>query len=155
MVCLQISGEAAFKWRDSYGQHCKVFNLLQRSILPLGYQLTASTEERVGKVLSERISIRPTIAQSKHAKSKFVRVCSIAKTLLWAQLWMISVRLDSLIDDQFDKIDRHQIDKKLIAFNSFACRFWLQQSSIRPDGNHRSIKKTRNGKYFLSFRYTL
>ena len=52
MFYLQINGEAAFKWRDSYGQPCKVFNLLQRSILPLGYQLMASAEERVGKAFS-------------------------------------------------------------------------------------------------------
>ena len=55
MFYLQINGEAAFKWRDSYGQPCKVFNLLQRSILPLGYQLMASAEERVGKAFSESI----------------------------------------------------------------------------------------------------
>lgn len=29
MFYLQINGEAAFKWRDSYGQPCKVFNLLR------------------------------------------------------------------------------------------------------------------------------
>ena len=58
MFYLQINGEAAFKWRDSYGQPRKVFNLLQRSILPLGYQLVASAEERVGKAFSESISIK-------------------------------------------------------------------------------------------------
>ena len=55
MFYLQINGEAAFKWRDSYSQPCKVFNLLQRSILPLGYKLMASAEERVGKAFSESI----------------------------------------------------------------------------------------------------
>lgn len=55
MFYIQLNGEVAFKWREVCSQPCKVFNLLQRSILPLGYHLTASAEERVGKALSESI----------------------------------------------------------------------------------------------------
>ena len=51
MFHLQVSGEALWKWRDV----CKpgaLFELLQASILPLGYQLPDSACERVGDVVA-------------------------------------------------------------------------------------------------------
>jgi len=55
MYHLQLNGEAAYKWREVYRQPRTVFQLLQRSILPLGYQLMASAEERVGRAISASI----------------------------------------------------------------------------------------------------
>ena len=53
MFYLQINGEAAFKWRDSCGQPCKVFNLLQRSILPgCGYSNKGSNNSALKPLFS-------------------------------------------------------------------------------------------------------
>ena len=41
MYYLQLNGEVAYKWREVYRQPRTAFQLLQRSILPLGYQLMA------------------------------------------------------------------------------------------------------------------
>jgi len=57
MFHLQINGEAVLKWREVYGSPRTVFELLQRSILPIGYELKASGLERIGNALGE--SIRP------------------------------------------------------------------------------------------------
>ena len=46
MFHLQINGEAVLKWREVYGRPRTVFDLLQRSILPVGYELKASGQER-------------------------------------------------------------------------------------------------------------
>ncbi|XP_078346908.1 uncharacterized protein LOC144632181 [Oculina patagonica] len=55
MFYLQINGEAVLKWRDVYGRPRTVFDLLQRSILPLGYGLKPSAQERVGNALRESV----------------------------------------------------------------------------------------------------
>ena len=51
MYYLQLNGEVAHKWREVYRQPRTAFQLLQRSILPLGYQLMASAEERVRRAM--------------------------------------------------------------------------------------------------------
>ena len=55
MFHLQLNGEVLFTWRQAHGRPQTVFDLLQRSILPLGYELKASGQERVGNALSESI----------------------------------------------------------------------------------------------------
>ena len=69
MFYLQINGEAVLKWRDVYGRPRTVFNLLQRSILPLGYGLKPSAQERVGNALRE--SIRRFPKKIGNTKKKF------------------------------------------------------------------------------------
>ena len=54
MYYLQLSGEVAYKWREVYWKPRTAFQLLQRSILPLGYQLMESAEERVGPESNRR-----------------------------------------------------------------------------------------------------
>ena len=51
MFHLQVSGEALWNWRDVCGPGT-LFDLLQASILPLGYQLHDSACERVGDVVA-------------------------------------------------------------------------------------------------------
>ena len=51
MFHLQLNGEVLFTWRQAHGRPQTVFDLLQRSILPLGYELKASGQERVGNAL--------------------------------------------------------------------------------------------------------
>jgi len=55
MFHLQINGEVVYKWRDVYGRPRTVCDLLQASILPLGYEMTESVRERVGKTTAESI----------------------------------------------------------------------------------------------------
>ena len=55
MFYLEINSEAVLKWRDVYGRPRTEFNLLQRSILPLGYGLKPSAQERVGNALRESV----------------------------------------------------------------------------------------------------
>ena len=47
MFHLQINGETIWKWREVYGHSSVLFDLLQRSILPLGYELKELSRERV------------------------------------------------------------------------------------------------------------
>ena len=56
MFYLQINGEAVWKRREIYAYPLTVFDLLQRSILPLGHELTASAQARVGNPFA--VSIR-------------------------------------------------------------------------------------------------
>ena len=55
MFHLQLNGKVLFTWRQAHGRLQTVFDLLQRSILPLGYELKASGQERVGNALSKSI----------------------------------------------------------------------------------------------------
>ena len=55
MYYIQLNGEVAYKWREVYWKPRTAFQLLQRSILPLGYQLMASAEERVGRAIGMSI----------------------------------------------------------------------------------------------------
>ena len=55
MFHLQINGEAVYKWREVYGRPRTVFDLLQASILPVGYQMKESARERVGNTTAESI----------------------------------------------------------------------------------------------------
>ena len=55
MYYLQLNGEVIYNWRQVHGRPQTVFDLLQRSILPLGYQLKASGQERIGNALAESI----------------------------------------------------------------------------------------------------
>ena len=55
MFHFQLNGEALWRLREVCGQPSKVFQLLQLSILPLGYRLTESAGERVGSALAESI----------------------------------------------------------------------------------------------------
>ena len=56
MFCLQIYGEAVWESRNVFSYPRMTFDLLQRSILPIGYQLSQSSGERVG--IAEAASIR-------------------------------------------------------------------------------------------------
>ena len=55
MFHFQINGEAVLKWRDVYDRPRTVFDLLQRSSLPIGCELKASGQERIGNALGESI----------------------------------------------------------------------------------------------------
>ena len=52
MFYFQLNGEA-WRLREVCGQPSTVFQLLQLSILPLGYRLTESAGERVGSALAD------------------------------------------------------------------------------------------------------
>ena len=47
MFSLQINGEAVWESRQVYGHPMRAFDLIQRSILSLGYQLFYSSRERM------------------------------------------------------------------------------------------------------------
>ena len=49
MLCLQINGEAVWESRKVYSYPRMTFDFFQRRILPLGYQLSQSSGERVGR----------------------------------------------------------------------------------------------------------
>ena len=70
MFHLQVSGEALWKWRDV----CKpetLFELLQASILPLGYQLHDSACERVGDVVAQSVRrFREKLQSSTNGKKE-------------------------------------------------------------------------------------
>lgn len=51
----QLNGEALWRLREVCGQPSTAFQLLQSSILPLGYRLTESAGERLGNALAESI----------------------------------------------------------------------------------------------------
>ena len=55
MICLQINGEAVWESRKVYSYPRMTFDLLQRSILPLGYELSQSSGERVGIAVAASI----------------------------------------------------------------------------------------------------
>ena len=55
MFHLQINGEAIWKWREVYGHPSTLFDLLQRSILSLGYELMEPSRQRVGNELAVKI----------------------------------------------------------------------------------------------------
>ena len=55
MFHFQLNGEALWRLREVCGLPSTVFQLLQSSILPLGYRLTESAGERVGSALAESI----------------------------------------------------------------------------------------------------
>ena len=50
---LQMNGEAALRLREVYWPPQKVFELLQTSIMPLGYKLTESSCNRVGRTIGK------------------------------------------------------------------------------------------------------
>ena len=52
---LQMNGEAAWRLREIYWPPQKVFELFQTSIMPLGYRLTESSRDRVGRTIGENI----------------------------------------------------------------------------------------------------
>jgi len=52
MFHLEINGEAIWKWRELCGHPSTVFDLLQRSILPLGYKPMKLSRERVGNAIA-------------------------------------------------------------------------------------------------------
>jgi len=70
MFRLQVSGEALGKWKDV----CKagtLFELLQASILPLGYQLHDSACERVGDVVARSVRrFREKLQSSTNGKKR-------------------------------------------------------------------------------------
>ena len=52
---LQMNSEAAWRLREVYWPPQKVFELLQTSIMPLGYRLTESSCDQVGRKIGENI----------------------------------------------------------------------------------------------------
>jgi len=55
MFCLQINVEAVWESRKVYSYPRMTFDLLQRSILPLGYQLSQSSGELFGMAVAASI----------------------------------------------------------------------------------------------------
>ena len=55
MYYLQLNGEAALRWREVSGKPRTVFQLLQKSVKPLGYRFEESARERVGHAIDESI----------------------------------------------------------------------------------------------------
>ena len=51
----QINGEAVRESRQVYGDPMMAFDLIQRSILPLGYQLFDSSRDRIGNAVAASI----------------------------------------------------------------------------------------------------
>ena len=66
MFYFQLNGEA-WRLREVCGQPSTVFQLLQLSILPLGYRLAESSGERVGSALAD--SRKQTNMFTLHGKS--------------------------------------------------------------------------------------
>ena len=54
MFSLQINGEAVLESRQVHGHPMRAFDLIQRSILPLGYQLYSS-RDRIGNTVAPSI----------------------------------------------------------------------------------------------------
>ena len=70
MFHLQLSGEALWKWRDVCPPGT-LFELLQASILPLGYQLHDSACERVGDVIARSVRrFREKLQSSTNGKKR-------------------------------------------------------------------------------------
>ena len=55
MFSLQINGEAVWESRQVYGHPMSAFDLIQRSILPLRYQLFYSSRDRIGNAVAASI----------------------------------------------------------------------------------------------------
>ena len=55
MFYIQVNGDAIWKWREVCSRPRIVFDLLQQSILPLGYELMRSSSDRVGNVVAVSI----------------------------------------------------------------------------------------------------
>ena len=71
---LQMNGEAALRLREVYWPPQKVFELLQTSIMPLGYKLTESSCNRVGRTIGENIRRRvETITNGKKGEKNTIR----------------------------------------------------------------------------------
>ena len=68
MFHFQLNGEALWRLREVCGQPSTVFQLLQLSILPLGYRLMESAGERVGRALAD--SREQTNMFTLHGKSR-------------------------------------------------------------------------------------
>ena len=70
MFHLQVCGEALWKWRDV----CRpgtLFELLQASILPLGYQLHDSACERIADVLARSVRrFREKVQSSRNGNKR-------------------------------------------------------------------------------------
>ena len=58
VFALQMNGEAAWRLREMYWPPQKVFELFQTSIMPLGYRLTESSRDRVGRTKTRAILSR-------------------------------------------------------------------------------------------------
>ena len=95
MYYLQLNGEVAFKWCEVYRQPRTAFKLLQRSILPLQYQLMASAEERVGRAISANIRRFWTKIQATKGQKKRKR--SIAET--WLKLAIKLEEIERTLND--------------------------------------------------------
>ena len=52
MFSLQINGEAVWELRQVHGHPMRAFDVIQRSILPLGYQLFDSSRDRIGNAVA-------------------------------------------------------------------------------------------------------
>ena len=52
---LQMNGETAWRLREAYWPAEKVFELLQTSIMPLGYRVTESSCGRIARTIGENI----------------------------------------------------------------------------------------------------
>ena len=71
MFHFQLNGEAVWRWRQVCGQPSTVFELLQSSVLPLGYRLAESARERVGRAFAESIRrFWRKIQDSKNTKKR-------------------------------------------------------------------------------------
>ena len=71
MFHFQLNGEAVWRWREVCGQPSTVFELLQSSVLPLGYRLAESAHERVGRAFAESIRrFWRKIQDSKNTKKR-------------------------------------------------------------------------------------
>lgn len=55
MFYIQINSDAIWKWQEIYSCPGIVFDLLQLSILPLGYELMESSRDRVGNAVATSI----------------------------------------------------------------------------------------------------
>ena len=55
MFHLHLNGEVALQWRQVYGQPCKVFNLLQRSIKRKHQAILAENPSNQGRKKKENI----------------------------------------------------------------------------------------------------
>ncbi|XP_078367450.1 uncharacterized protein LOC144651395 [Oculina patagonica] len=95
MFYLQINGEAVLKWRDVYGRPRTVFDLLQWTILPLGYRLKPSAKERVGNALRE--SVRRFLKKIGNTKDGKKRKSLKAET--WIKL---AIRPEEIEQTPFD-----------------------------------------------------
>ena len=55
MFSLQINGEAVWESRQVHSHPMRAFDLIQRSILPLGYQLFDSSRDHIGNAVAASI----------------------------------------------------------------------------------------------------